>query len=152
MALAIRIDSKDFPDIRSSVMAASHRDPSTSKPSLTAAPVKVSALQEAIRARAEEIYERNGRVPGRDVQNWTQAEAEVMQEWSERAVVGRTAVVVNVNGVEYIGEYSPDHADGYRPGEFDRGQPVPIRFADGKMFVTRPNGTELETILINHSA
>jgi hypothetical protein len=144
---------------------ATHRDPSTSRPSFAAPvapPVKVSALQEAIRARAQEIYDRRGRIPGRDVQNWTQAEAEVMQEWSEKAwpgkepsersIVGRTAVVVHVNGVEYIGEYTPDQADGYRPGEFDRGQHIPIRFAGGKMFVTRPNGTELETTLINHSA
>jgi hypothetical protein len=135
-------------------MSAQHSKHPSSKffsPSL-AVPGTERGLQEAIRLRAQELYDRSGRVPGRDVQNWTQAEAEVMQEWSERAVVGRTAVVVNVNGVEYIGEYSPDHADGYRPGEFDRGQPVPIRFANGKMFVTRPNGTELETTLVNRSA
>lgn len=32
--------------------------------------------QEAIRRRAEEIYIRNGRIPGRDNENWAQAEQE----------------------------------------------------------------------------
>jgi hypothetical protein len=133
-------------------MTISYRDPSNRKSSLTA-----TGLQAAIRARAREIYERSGKLPGRDVQNWTQAEAEVMQEWSEKEwskspVAGRTAIVVNINGVEYIGEYTPVEADGYRPGEFDRGQHVPIRIVGSKMFVTRPNGTELETTLINNRA
>ena len=85
------------------------------------------------------------------MQNWTQAEIEIMQELAERPSA-RTAIIVNINGVEYIGEYKLAEADGYRPGEFDLGQPVPIRFAGEKMFVTRPNGTELETTLIKHSA
>lgn len=33
---------------------------------------------EEIARRAREIYEQSGRVPGRDVQNWLQAEAELM--------------------------------------------------------------------------
>ena len=35
---------------------------------------------ELTRRRAEEIYIRNGRIPGRDVENWTQAEEEIRAE------------------------------------------------------------------------
>lgn len=107
-----------------------------------------SSRQEAIRRRAEEIYERAGRVPGHDVQNWIQAESEIRREYGALSS-SRTAVVVTVNGVQYVGEYSLDQADGYRPGEFGRGEPVPIRFSGEKMFVTRPNGSELETTIVN---
>jgi hypothetical protein len=37
-------------------------------------------MKEAIRIRAEEIYIRNGRIPGRDLDNWTQAETEILRE------------------------------------------------------------------------
>ena len=37
-------------------------------------------LHELTRRRAEEIYIRNGRIPGRDVENWTQAEEEIRAE------------------------------------------------------------------------
>ncbi|HTW59681.1 MAG TPA: DUF2934 domain-containing protein [Terriglobales bacterium] len=129
-----------------------HPDHSMRKPSS-----KVVDLQEAIRRRAEEIYVRSGKQPGRDVQNWIQAEQEVLQEsqlpqaTSPQATTRqttRTAVVVNVNGVQYTGEYTPDIADGYMPGEFDRGDPVPVHFAGDKMFLTRPNGRELETTIV----
>jgi len=36
-----------------------------------------SPLEEAIRRRAYELYELRGRVDGLDVQDWTQAEAEI---------------------------------------------------------------------------
>lgn len=45
---------------------------------------------EAIRQRAEEIYKRNGRIAGRDVENWVQAETEIQREaecHSRRAAV-----------------------------------------------------------------
>jgi hypothetical protein len=119
------------------------RDLSVSKPW----PTPSAELQEAIRKRAEEIFARNGRVPGHDVQNWIQAEKEVLQEYVA-SQTGRTAVVVNVNGVQYTGEYTPDIADGYIPGEFGRGDPVPVHFAGDKMFLTRPNGRELETTIV----
>src|SRR5277367_77354 len=63
-----------------------------------------SDLHEAIRRRAEEIYHRNGKVPGRDMQNWSQAEAEILQELS--AATHGPAVVVNVEGIQYVGEYT----------------------------------------------
>ena len=104
-------------------------------------------LQEAIRRRAEEIFKRTGKLPARDLQNWAQAEAEILREFS--AATRRTAVVVKVNGVQYVGEYLPAAANGYRPGEFSAGASVPIRFEGEKMFVIRGNGTELETTVVN---
>ena len=54
-------------------------------------------LHELTRRRAEEIYIRNGRLPGRDIENWTQAEEEIRAEL-ERASF-RTAIIVRVSGV-----------------------------------------------------
>jgi len=108
-------------------------------------------LHEAIRRRAEEIYIRSGRVGGRDLENWAQAEKEVLAEAEEHATappVHRSAVVVTVNGVKYVGEYDAASCDGYTPGEFARGTPVPVRFEGDKMFVRRPNGKELETRIV----
>jgi hypothetical protein len=99
-----------------------------------------------IRRRAEEIYERNGRVEGRDIENWNQAEREIRREL-ERGN-RRAAVVVRIDGVQYVGEYRPEAADGYAPGEIGSGAPVPVRFEGEKMFVTRPNGKELETRIV----
>jgi len=104
-------------------------------------------LHEAIAQRAREIYERNGRVAGHDVDNWCQAEAEILREYAERPA-RKKAVKVRVNGVEYVGEYSPELADGYTPGEFGGGNLVPVRFDGDKMFVKRPNGKELETTIV----
>ena len=103
-------------------------------------------LHEAIRQRAEEIYIRSGRISGRDVENWSQAEQEIKLE-AERAT-RRKAVVVRVNGVQYFGEYHPEACDGYQPGEFGKGKVVPVRFEGNKMFVKRPNGKELETTIV----
>ena len=102
-------------------------------------------LHERIRQRAEEIYLRNGKVSGRDAENWTQAELEIRSEEDARL---RTAIVVNVNGVQYVGEYRREHSHGYTPGEFDPGASVAVRLEGNKMFVTRPNGKELETTIV----
>jgi hypothetical protein len=104
-------------------------------------------LHDAIRRRAEEIYLRNGKIPGRDVQNWIQAEQEILREAGERSS-RRTAVVVNVEGVRYVGEYSTEAAAGYTPGEFAAGDPIPVRFDGESMYVQRPNGRELKTTLV----
>lgn len=104
-------------------------------------------LQEAIRRRAEEIYVRGGRVPGRDMENWSQAEREIMSELAERSAA-RKAIVVKVEGVQYLGEYDPALSGGYTPGEFVAGTPVPVRFDGDRMFVKRPNGKELETRIV----
>ncbi len=102
---------------------------------------------EAIRRRAEEIYIRHGRVPGRDLENWAEAEQEIARE-SAQVQNRRTAIIVRVNGTEYIGEYNPALSDGYLPGEFRPGASVPVRFHGEKMLVKRPNGKVLETIIV----
>jgi hypothetical protein len=110
-------------------------------------PTDPADLHEAIRRRAEEIYIRSGKIPGHDLDNWAQAETEVLRE-SAHAPAGRTAVVVTVNGVKYIGEYDPASSGGYTPGEFRPGARVPVRFEGDKMFVKRHNGKELETTIV----
>lgn len=103
-------------------------------------------LHEAIGRRAREIYEKSGRIPGRDLENWVRAEAEILHERKE--VAHKSAVVVRVNGVQYVGEYRPALADGYAPGEFAKGDLVPVRFEGDQMFVRRPNGKELATRIV----
>ena len=110
-------------------------------------PTVVPDRHEAIRRRAEEIYIRNGRIPGRDLDNWAQAEQEILRECGEPPT-RKTAIVVRVNGAEYVGEYNPESSDGYVPGEFGAGASVPVRFHGDKMFVKRPNGKELETTIV----
>jgi len=117
-------------------------------PSLPDSPSPVLAdLQEAIRRRAEEIYYESGRIPGRDVENWSRAEQEIMHQLAANSP-RRKAVVVRVNGVQYVGEYQPESCDGYVPGEFGTGAAVPVRFEGEKMFLRRPNGRDLETTIV----
>ncbi len=104
-----------------------------------------SELHEAIRLRAEEIYQRSGCVGGRDLENWRQAEAEI---WREIASRNLRHVVVKVQGVVYTGEYKADAAGGYVPGEFQHGDPVAVNFKGDKLFLRRPNGRELETRVV----
>jgi hypothetical protein len=106
-----------------------------------------SELQEAIRNRAEEIYVRKGRIPGCDLENWTQAEEEIARECGNS--MRRTAIVVDVDGVQYVGEYASESCDGYQPGEFGLGQDISIRFEADKLFLKRPNGKELETTIVD---
>ena len=113
-------------------------------------PAMSSDLPEIIRRRAEEVYAREGRVPGRDIQNWMQAEYEILREQAAAFAHG-AAVVVRVEGLRYVGEYYSDDAAGYAPGEFKRGDPVPVRFVGSKMFLKRRNGTELETQVVRAS-
>ena len=106
-------------------------------------------LHEAIRRRAEEIYIRSGRIPGRDVENWTQAEREIIEQSAQQK--RRSAIVLKVNGVQYVGEYAPESSDGYVPGEFGIGSPVTVRFDGDQMFVKRANGKELATRIVHRS-
>lgn len=106
-------------------------------------------LDERIRRRAEEIYMQSGCVPGRDVENWTQAEREILAE-SEKPKK-HTAIVVKVNGVRYVCEYQAESSDGYMPGEFPVGSSVSVRLQGDKIFVKRPNGKELETRIVRRS-
>lgn len=103
-------------------------------------------VHDAIRRRAEEIYFESGRIPGRDLENWAQAEREVRsrQEHKNR----RTAIVVKVHGVEYVGEYRADSAEGYAPGEFSSGESVPVVIEGDRMLVRRPNGQVLDTRIV----
>jgi len=101
----------------------------------------------AIRRRAEEIYDKSGRVGGRDLQNWVQAEQEIEREITEPSP-HRRAIVVRVDGVRFVGEYTAADAQGYRPGEFEPGEPVFVRFRGNKMWLKRRNGEELETTVV----
>ena len=103
-------------------------------------------LQEAIRRRATELFQHGGKVEGHDAENWYQAEAEVLRESAAHAL--RRAVVVNVRGVVYTGEYESTSADGYLPGEWEPGDPVPVRLAGDKLYLRRPNGRELQTTIV----
>jgi hypothetical protein len=109
-------------------------------------PVFAADIHEAIRRRAEEIYIQSGRIPGRDVQNWTQAEHEIREQAAKQK--RRGAIVLKINGVRYVGEYLPESSDGYVPGEFGLGSSVSVRFEGDKMFVKRANGKELETRIV----
>lgn len=102
-------------------------------------------LQEAIRHRAEEIYIQSGRIAGRDLENWAQAEREVRLASRQYR---RAAILVKVNGVQYVGEYTAESADGYIPGEIGTGSLVVVRLQGDKMFVERSNGKELETRIV----
>ena len=113
------------------------------------ASVPAPDVHELIRRRAEEIYIRSGRIPGRDVENWTQAEQEILAETEKPR--SRTAIAVRVNGVKYVGEYLPESADGYVPGEFVAGASVSVRLRGDKMFIKRLNGKELETRIVKRS-
>jgi len=82
----------------------------------------------------------------RDIENWSQAEREIL---AELQATRRHAVIIRVSNLQYIGEYHPHLSFGYTPGEFTPGTPVPVRFQDQKMFVRRPNGVELETTIVH---
>jgi hypothetical protein len=106
-------------------------------------------MQEAIRHRAEEIYFRSGGAPGHDLENWRQAEAEILRESAGQGV---RRVVVKVEGVLYTGEYELESADGYAPGEFQQGEPVAVRLEGDKLFLRRPNGQELRATVVKKQA
>jgi hypothetical protein len=103
-------------------------------------------VQEAIRRRAIELFQRGGEVEGHDLANWYQAEAEIVREFSLPST--RSAVVVSVEGVVYTGEYEPASAEGYTAGEWQPGDPVPVRVEGDKLYLRRRNGLELATNII----
>jgi hypothetical protein len=105
------------------------------------------SIREAIRQRAGEIYEKSGRVAGRDEENWARAEAEILSEHGGPAD-RKATIVIAIDGVQFAGEYSVAVADGYTPGEWRAGAPVPVRFEGERMFLRRRNGKELETRLV----
>jgi len=105
-----------------------------------------SELVEAIRRRAADLWKRGGAGEGHDVENWYQAEAEIIRESATHPV--RRAVIVNIRGVVYTGEYQCSSADGYTPGEWKAGDCIPIRIAGDKLYLLRHNGHELQTTIV----
>jgi len=103
-------------------------------------------MREAIRRRATELYQQAGALEGHDTENWYQAEAEILRESATNHI--RRAVVVSLQGVVYTGEYEATSADGYTPGEWKPGDPVPVRLSGDKLYLRRPNGQELQTTII----
>lgn len=102
--------------------------------------------REAIRSRATQLYQSGGWVEGQDAENWYQAEAEILRESTVRSL--HRAVVVNVQGVVYTGEYDCDSAEGYAPGEWKAGDPIPVRITGDKLYLRRSNGRELQTRIV----
>ena len=115
-------------------------------PASNTSAVPTSDLHDAIRRRAEEIYFESGEIPGRDVENWAQAEREVRSRHEQKS--NRNAIVVKVHGVKYVGEYELESSDGYVPGEFAPGEGVPVVIEGDRMIVHRPNGRVLETRIV----
>jgi len=103
-------------------------------------------MQEAIRRRATELYHQGGALEGRDAENWYQAEAEILRESATNPT--RRAVVVSLQGVVSPGESEATTAEGYTPGEWKAGDPVPVRLAGDKLYLRRPNGKELQTTIV----
>ena len=103
-------------------------------------------ILEAIRRRATEFYERSAELEGHDAANWYLAEAEILRESATHPL--RRAVVVSIQGVVYTAEYEYRSAEGYTPGEWQPGDPIPVRFDGDKLFLRRPNGRELQTTII----
>jgi Protein of unknown function (DUF2934) len=103
-------------------------------------------MREAIRRRATELYQRGGAIEGHDAENWFRAEGEILRESAGNKV--RRAIVVNIQGVVYTGEYESAAAEGYTPGEWKAGDPVPVRLAGNQLYLRRRNGRELQTIII----
>jgi len=122
-------------------------DTHSGSPTPKAWPKPPADMHEAICQRAEEVYIRNAKISGHDLENWMQAEAEIFRE-SVRTPTKRAAIVVRVDGVQYVGEYDASSAAGYAPGEFTIGEPMPVRFDGNKMFVQRANRIELETDIV----
>ena len=90
---------------------------------------------EAVRRRAEEIYTRNGKIPGHDLGNWAQAEQEILREI--RPAAPRTPLSSESKTRNMLANTVPT-ADGYRPGEFGPGASVLVTFNGHRMQVLRP--------------
>ena len=101
--------------------------------------------EDAIRHRAQQLFELRGCTPGHEVEDWLCAEAELRRECASQK---SAHVVIKLDGVTYTGEYDPANCDGYHPGELAAGAPTRIRLLQDKMFIQRPNGKELETTIV----
>jgi hypothetical protein len=106
---------------------------------------KQNEMQKAIHHRAEEIYRQSGELKGRDLENWCRAEAEILRETGVHKT--RAAVVINLEGVVYTGEYDLAAGD-YMPGEWRVGERVSVRLEGDRLFLRRPSGRDLETYVV----
>jgi hypothetical protein len=114
----------------------------------TATGVRGAEVEDAIRRRAERLYEERGKTPGHEVEDWLHAEAEVIREIEASHLPQPAFVVVRFEGATYTGEYDAKSCEGYTPGEFRAGCPVEVRFHADRMFVKRAVGKELETRIV----
>ena len=103
-------------------------------------------LQDIIRKRATDLYLHGGKLEGHDLENWQQAEAEILREIG--GPLDRPAIVIHIEGVVYTAEYDSATAEGYAPGEWKSGERVVVRLEGDRMFLRRPNGMELETSIV----
>jgi hypothetical protein len=103
-------------------------------------------MQEILRRHVPQIYEISEVAKGYDAESCYQAEAEVLRESTLQSL--RRAIVVNIEGVVYTGEYECSSADGNLPGEWQPGDPIAVRVEGDKMYLRRPNGREIETTIV----
>ena len=115
---------------------------------MDAGSVRSPEVEQAIRRRAERLYEERGCLPGHEVEDWLRAEAEVLREIELAQPPKPALVVIRFQGASYAGEYDANRCEGYTPGEFRTGAPVEVRFAADHMYVKRPNGKELATKVV----
>ena len=109
-------------------------------------PASSSSTQETLRRHGAQVYEISGAAKRFDAENCYQAEAEVLRESALRSL--RRAIVVNIEGVVYTGEYECSSAEGYVPGEWKAGDPIAVRVAGDKLYLRRRNGHEIETTIV----
>jgi hypothetical protein len=68
----------------------------------TSASQEHKPTHEEIAARARAIYEQSGRLPGRDVQNWLQAEAELTAGRRESAAKSASGAPASKNSSRHV--------------------------------------------------
>jgi hypothetical protein len=107
---------------------------------------RTAEIEAAIRRRAQELSEQRGGAPGHEVEDWLQAETEILAK--HKPAGRKRTVVVKVAGVTYTAEYDPEQCRGYKPGELKAGQPLRVRFQDDRLFIARPDGLELEARIV----
>lgn len=109
-------------------------------------PASSSSALETLRRHGAQICEISHAAKRYDAENCYQAEAEVLRESTLQSL--RRAIVVNIEGVVYTGEYECGAADGYVPGEWKAGDPIAVRVAGDKLYLRRRNGREIETTIV----
>ena len=111
-------------------------------------PNSLQDLQQAIRRRAEEIYIRNGKIPGRDMDNWAQAEQEIRRESAPRNSQDRDRASGERQRNTSANTMSQS-SDGYCPGRVRPGR-IRSRSASTatRCSCKRANGKVLETTIV----